>query len=49
LDIFEKSEFVEKSFGKENHQHLINFYRNEVNAYEKTVTKWEVGRYLDLI
>jgi glutamine synthetase len=49
LDIFEKSEFIEKSFGKEVHQHLINFYKNEIDQHEKVVTKWELGRYMDLI
>ncbi len=49
LKIFEYSEFINKTFGKEVHQHLIEFYKNEVDLYERTVTKWELNRYLDLI
>jgi glutamine synthetase len=49
LEYFEKSEFVDRIFGKDVHQHLINFYRNEINTYERHVTKWEYSRYFDLI
>ncbi len=49
LSIFEKSEFIEKAFGKEVHLHLIKFYQNEISAYERAVTKWEYSRYMDLI
>ncbi len=49
LEYFEKSEFVERVFGKDVHQHLIRFYRNEIEQYEKIVTKWEYQRYFDLI
>jgi glutamine synthetase len=49
LRIFENSEFIRKNFGQEVHQHLINFYKNEVDCHEKNVTKWEYGRYFDLI
>jgi glutamine synthetase len=49
LGIFEKSEFIENAFGKDVHQHLIKFYKNEIDTYERVVTKWEYSRYLDLI
>jgi glutamine synthetase len=49
LRIFENSEFIRRNFGQEVHQHLINFYKNEVDCHEKNVTKWEYGRYFDLI
>lgn len=49
LRIFQDSKFIERTFGKEVHRHLIEFYKNEVELYEKTVTKWEWHRYMDLI
>jgi glutamine synthetase len=49
LDIFEKSEFITRSFGKDVQEHLTQFYRNEVERHEKAVTKWELNRYFDLI
>lgn len=49
LEYFENSEFMSKTFGKEVHEHLVKFYKNEVDKYEKTVTKWELNRYFDLI
>ena len=49
LDHFESSEFNERILGKDIHQHLIRFYRNEINKYEKNITKWEYNRYFDLI
>ena len=49
LRIFEDSEFIRRSFGKDVHENLVRFYKNEVDLYEKTVTKWELNRYFDLI
>jgi len=49
LKLFEKSEFITRAFGKEVHENLIDFYKNEVDLHEKTITKWELNRYLDLI
>ena len=49
LRIFENSEFINRSFGNELHGHLIEFYKNEVDLHERAVTKWELGRYFDLI
>ena len=49
LKIFENSEFINRAFGNEVHSHLVEFYKNEVDLYERTVTKWEFQRYFDLI
>jgi glutamine synthetase len=49
LKIFENSEFIQNAFGPEVHKHLVEFYKNEVDLYERTVTRWELNRYLDLI
>lgn len=49
LKIFENSEFINRTFGNEVHQHLVEFYKNEVDLHERTVTKWEFNRYFDLI
>ncbi len=49
LKIFENSEFINRTFGSEVHQHLVDYYRNEVNLYERNVTRWELKRYMDLI
>jgi glutamine synthetase len=49
LAYFENSEFIHNAFGKDVHEHLIRFYRNEVDKYEQNVTRWELNRYFDLI
>jgi glutamine synthetase len=49
LEYLENSEFIHRSFGKDVHEHLIRFYKNEVDKYEHSVTKWELDRYFDLI
>ena len=49
LNSFEKSEFAEKTLGKDVHQHYIHFFRIEVETYEAAVTDWELKRYFERI
>jgi glutamine synthetase len=49
LEYFENSKFIENSFGKDVHQHLIKFYKNEIDRHNSYVTEWELGRYFDQI
>jgi glutamine synthetase len=46
---FENSEFMRNSFGDVMFEHLVKFYRNEIEKYDKNITKWELNRYFDLI
>ena len=48
-DLFEKSEFAKRAFGKAVHEHYAHFYRTETQAYDKAVTDWERRRYFERI
>ena len=49
VDIFERSEFAERVFGKDVVEHYSHFYRSEAAAYDKAVTDWERRRYFERI
>lgn len=49
VDIFERSQFAERVFGKEVVEHYSHFYRTEAAAYDKAVTDWERRRYFERI
>jgi glutamine synthetase len=49
VDMFERSEFAERVFGKEVVEHYSHFYRTEAAAYDKAVTDWERRRYFERI
>jgi glutamine synthetase len=49
VDIFERSQFAARVFGKEVVEHYSHFYRSEAAAYDKAVTDWERRRYFERI
>jgi len=49
IDLFEKSEFAIRAFGKEVVEHYTHFFRVEQDAYDKAVTDWERHRYFERI
>lgn len=49
VDIFEKSAFAREAFGDSVVEHYTHFYRNEVEAYQRSVTDWERKRYFERI
>lgn len=48
-DIFEKSKFAKKVFGKNVVEHYVYHFRMEQNAYNNAVTDWERKRYFERI
>ena len=48
-DLFEKSEFARRAFGKDVVEHYLHFFRTEQNAYNFAVTDWERRRYFEQI
>jgi glutamine synthetase len=48
-ELFLKSSFTEKTFGKEVVDHYAHFFQNEQKAYESAVTDWERKRYFEQI
>jgi glutamine synthetase len=50
LTRFEGSELLRGAFGVDVCQHLANFYRQELNAFNhETVTDWELVRYFERV
>ena len=49
VDTFADSAFARESFGVDVVEHYAHFFRNEVAAYEATVTDWERRRYFEQI
>ena len=48
-DLFSKSKFAKKAFGKEVVEHYTHHFRMEQKAYENSVTDWERKRYFERI
>ena len=48
-DLFEKSDFSKDAFGAEVVKHFAHFFRQEQDAYNKSVTDWERKRYFEQI
>ncbi len=48
-DLFAKSEFVKRAFGKDVKEHYVHFFRCEQAAYDNAVTDWERKRYFERI
>jgi len=49
IDLFEKSEFAIRAFGKDVVEHYLHFFRIEQEAYDSAVTDWEKFRYFERI
>jgi glutamine synthetase len=49
VEVFEKSAFAKRAFGKEVVEHYSHFYRTEAAAYDRAVTDWERKRYFERI
>lgn len=50
LSLFEASDLPRAAFGQIAHQHLINFFRQELDAFNhETVTDWELMRYFERV
>jgi len=49
IPLFENSEFVKQSLGKNVVEHYSHFYKSEQAAFEKHVTDWELKRYYERI
>ncbi len=50
LACFERSEFMRDAFGPAVCEHLANFYRQELDAFNhETVTDWELVRYFERV
>ncbi len=48
-DLFESSDFVVQSFGKDVAKHYWHFFRAEQDSFDKAVTDWERQRYFERI
>ncbi len=44
LELWEKSDLAEKSFGADVHRHYANYARVELAAFDSAVTDWELRR-----
>lgn len=49
VQIFEKSQFVQKVFGTSVLDHYAHFYKKEIEAFETAVTDWERKSYFERI
>jgi glutamine synthetase len=50
LALFEESAFARDAFGDEAFEHLVNFFRQELDAFRReTVTDWELVRYFERV
>jgi glutamine synthetase len=50
LQCFERSEFVRRAFGDVVTDHLSNFFRQELDAFNhETITDWELIRYFERV
>ncbi len=48
--LFESSGFARRAFGDEAYEHLLNFFRQELHAFQReTVTDWELVRYFERV
>ena len=48
-ELFSKSKFAKKTFGKKTVEHYAHHFRTEQNAYNMAVTDWERKRYFERI
>jgi len=48
-DLFARSEFVKRTFGKDVVEHYVHFFRCEQTTYDNAVTDWERKRYFERI
>jgi glutamine synthetase len=48
-ELFAKSDFTAKAFGKEVVEHYAHFFRTEVDLFDRAVTDWERKRYFERI
>ncbi len=49
VQLFEDSEFAKATFGENVVKHYAHFYRQEIAAFEESVTDWERRRYFERI
>jgi len=49
LEKFEASDFAKEAFGEAVVAHYAHFYRQELQAYQQSVTDWERRRYFERI
>lgn len=49
VDLFEASEFVQQTLGRDVAEHYSHFFRTEQRAFERAVTDWERRRYFERI
>jgi glutamine synthetase len=50
LTLFGTSDFARRAFGAGAHDHLTNFFRQELDAFNhETVTDWELVRYFERV
>lgn len=50
LELFQRSDFAREAFGELPHNHLTNFFRQELDAFNhETVTDWELVRYFERV
>jgi glutamine synthetase len=50
LELFESSRLAPAALGQEVFDHLRNFYRQELLAFQhETVTDWELVRYFERV
>ena len=48
-DLFEKSDFVQKTLGDDVARHYTHFVRTEQESFDRAVTDWERQRYFERI
>jgi glutamine synthetase len=46
-DVFARSEFAARAFGRDVVEHYAHFFRTEVAAHDRAVTDWERVRYFE--
>lgn len=50
IALFEGSDLARRAFGDVAHEHLTNFFRHELDAFNhETVTDWELVRYFERV
>src|SRR5262249_42902088 len=50
IELFEAGALPRQAFGEQSHAHLVNFFRQELDAFNhETVTDWELIRYFERI
>jgi glutamine synthetase len=49
IDLWERSEVARECFGEEAHHHILTMAKAEWQAFNQTVTDWELRRYWERI